>query len=195
MLKTFLFSAIITIVIISCEQKKTNQFQKEPDTTANSFFPLTQYILGQIKELDSLPIIPLKVTTINRKADSVWIKREEIRSFIQPFITPVIDSLTLHNYFSEKSFLDQTINAFTFSYDPIKPLPDSIELRRWDIYVDPQSNKVERIYIVKQTNTTPMKTIQLTWKSGYFCKITTITDNGNSDQEVKEQELIWNFND
>jgi len=194
MLKKFLFSAIITIVITSCEQKKTNRFQQETNTNANNFFPVTQYILGQIKELDSLPVTPLKVTTINGKADSVWIKREEIRSFIQPFITPVIDSITLHDYFSEKSFLDQTINAFTFSYEPVKPLPDSIELRRWDIYVDPQSNKVTRIYIVKQTNTTPMKTIQLTWKSGYFCKITTITENGNSDQDVKEQELIWNFN-
>ena len=46
--------------------------------------------------------------------------------------------------------MDQTINAVTFSYDPKTRLPDSIKLNHWDIYIDPQKNTVQRIYMVKE---------------------------------------------
>ena len=181
--------------IISCKQKVILP-QQQISQPNNSFFPVTQYILGQLNELDSLPVTPLKITSINGKVDSVWMKREDIRSFAQQFLTPIIDSITWHKYFSEKSFLDQTINAFTFSYDPINNLPDSIELKRWDVYVDPDNNKVKRIFIVKQLNNTKIsQTIQLTWKSGYYCKITTISEKPSMQPKIKVEQLIWNFNE
>ena len=192
----FCFILLISGVIIAgCDQKKVTQQEQKTTENKNNFFPVTQYLLGQLKELDSLPVTPLKITSINSKTDSVWLKKSEIRSFVQPFLNPVIDSISWSKYFIEKSFLDQTINAFTFSYDPIKQLPDSIELKRWDIYVDPGTGKVKRLYIVKQLNTPPQQTIQLTWKQGYFCKITTITEKPGASPQIKEEQLIWNFND
>lgn len=184
----------MAVMFISCKQKKVTLPQQQISQHNNSFFPVTQYILGQLNELDSLPVTPLKITTINGKADSVWMKRADIRSFAEPFLTPIIDSITWHKYFFEKSFLDQTINAFTFSYDPINKLPDSIELKRWDVYVDPDNNMVKRIFIVKQLNDTKIpQAIQLTWKSGYYCKITTISEKPGVQPKVKEEQLIWNF--
>ncbi len=193
MLKTFSFFAITTIILISCNQKRNVQFQQQVAPDQNNFFPVTQYIRGQIKELDSLPVTPLKISTINGKSDSAWIKKENIKAFVQPFLYPVIDSLTLHNYFTERSFLDQTINAVTFSYDPVKPLPDTMQVKHWDVYADPEKGKIKRIYIVKQLNTDPMQTMQLTWNSDKYCKITTITEKPNLPPEIKEEELIWNF--
>ena len=181
--------------IISCKQKVILP-QQQISQPNNSFFPVTQYILGQLNELDSLPVTPLKITSINGIVDSVWMKREDIRLFSQPFLTPTIDSITWHRHFSEKSFLDQTINAFTFSYDPINKLPDSIELKRWDVYVDPDNNKVKRIFIVKEFNDNKIpQIIQLIWKSDYYCKITTISEIPGVQPKVKEEEMIWNFNE
>jgi len=192
----FWFILLISVVISAgCNQNRITQQEQEITLNKSIFFPVTQYLLGQLKELDSLPVTPLKITSINNKVDSVWVKRNEIRSFAQPFLNPVIDSIKLSKYFSEKSFLDQTINAFTFSYDPIKQLPDSIELKRWDVYVDPATGMVKRVYIVKQSNTTPEQIMQLTWKQGYFCKITTITEEPGASPQIKEEQLIWNFND
>ncbi|MEO6219188.1 MAG: hypothetical protein ABIO81_02085 [Ginsengibacter sp.] len=183
------------VIIAGCGQKKVTLQEQKLTENKTNFFPVTQYLLGQLKELDTLPITPLKITSIDNKADSVWVKRNEIRSFAQPFLNPVIDSISWSKYFAEKSFLDQTINSFTFSYDPIKQLPDSIELKRWDIYVDPQTGKVKRVYIVKQLNTTPQQTMQLTWKPGYYCRITTINEEPGGSPQIKEEQLIWNFND
>ena len=195
MLRFWLILLISVVIAVGCNQKKVTQQEKKITQTKSNFFPVTQYLLGQLKELDSLPVTPLKITSINNKVDSVWMKRNEIRSFAQPFLNPVIDSIRWSKYFTEKSFLDQTLNAFTFSYDPIKQLPDSIELKRWDVYVDPATGMVKRVYIVKQLNTKSQQTMQLTWKQGYFCKITTITGGSGASPQIKEEQLIWNFND
>ena len=195
MLRFFFILFVTGIIIPGCNQKKVPSGPQQANQNKNNFFPVTQYLLGQLKELDSLPVTPLKITSINGKTDSMWLKRKEIRSFAQPFLTPVIDSAGWNKYFTEKSFLDQTINAFTFSYDPIKQLPDSIELKRWDIYVDPATNMVKRLYIVKQLNTMPPQTVQLTWKQGHYCKITTITEKPGLSPQIKEEQLIWNFNE
>ncbi|MEP6595040.1 MAG: hypothetical protein ABJA71_03795 [Ginsengibacter sp.] len=192
----FLFILFIQAAIITgCNEKKIPPLQQQANQNNNNFFPVTQYLLGQLNELDSLPVTPLKITSINGNTDSVWLKKKEIRSFVQPFLNPVIDSSRWSKYFTEKSFLDQTINAFTFSYDPIKQLPDSTELKRWDVYVDPATSMVKRIYIVKQLNSMPSQTIQLTWKQGHYCKITTITEKPGLPPQIKEEQLIWNFNE
>lgn len=194
MLKSVFFFATIIAILNGCGIKKDTDRKAKND--GNSFFPVTKYLLGQVKELDSLPVTPLKITTINNRKDSEWIKREGIRLFVQPFVTPVIDSVTLYKYFAEKSFLDQTINAFTFSYDPTGLLPASLQIKRWDVYIDPHTNKVSRIYIVKQSNNdTILKTIQLTWKSGYYCQVTTITEKKEEAPKIKEEKLIWNFDE
>jgi hypothetical protein len=191
MLKIFLI-LITGIILLKCTSKKSIQTERQK----NNFFPVTQYLLAQVNELDTLPVTPLKIITIHQRTDSQWIKKEEIRSFVLPFLTPVIDSVSLHNYFSQRSFLDQTINAFTFSYDPITELPDTLQVKRWDIYVDPNTGNITRIYIVKQVNNdTTSHTLQLTWKSGYYCQVTTITEKNGTAPEIKQEKLIWNFND
>lgn len=193
MLKNFFFLLASAFIIAGCNQKKVTQ-QQAISQDKNSFFPVTQYLLGQLSELDSLPVTPLKITSVNGHIDSVWLKKNEIRSFTRAFLEPVIDSISWSKYFTEKSFLDQTINAFTFSYDPVKQLPDSIELKRWDVYVDATTGKVKRVYIVKQNPHEP-QIVQLTWKSGSYCKITTVTEKPGVSPQIKEERVIWNFNE
>ena len=190
------FILLTLIIVTACKQKKVSTGLQQVNETKHDFFPVTQYLLGQLNGLDSLPVTPLKVTTINGKTDSVWLKRDDVRAFAQPFLKPVIDSATWSKYFIEKSFLDQTINAFTFSYDPdpVNGLPDSVALKRWDVYVDPATGKVMRVYIVKQS-INPPQTVQLTWKNGSYCRITTIAETPGSTPQIKDEQLIWNFNE
>jgi hypothetical protein len=94
--------------------------------------------------------------------------------------------------FSEKSFLDQTINAYTFSYDPKVQLPDSIKLIHWDVYMNPQTNSIQRIYMLKQNADT---TTQLTWVINKWYSIRTIIAQPNSKAKIKEEKMIWDFDD
>ena len=190
---------LISFLFVSCtqQQSQTPQQTAKDSTEDNTFFPVTQFILGELAQIDSLPVTPLKIITMNGKVDSIWMKNKDVRIFAQPFLHPKIDTANLKGLFMQKSFLDQTINAFTFSFDPIATLPDTMQLKRWDVYIDPQKNKVKRIYMVKEimeNNGTIKQTTQLTWIAAHWCKITTITEQQNNQPAIKEEKMIWDFN-
>ena len=189
-----LFTVIIiyiSIVFSACHADTASEKISTASSQDNtSILPVTEFLKGQLREIDSLPITPLKAVIIQGKTDSAWLKREDIRVFAAPFLTPVIDSISMSPYFSGKSFLDQTINAFTFSFDPKVKLPDSINLSHWDVYVDPQDGTIKRIYMVKDSANT---TTQFTWQTGKWCSIRTITQTEGKEPHVREEKLIWDF--
>ena len=161
-----------------------------------SFFPVTDFLLGQLSEIDNLPVTPLKININGKKQDSTWLKREDIRKLAAPFLYPVIDSVFMAKYFAGKSFLDQTINAFTFSYDVKTQLPDSIKLIHWDVYIDPQKNNVQRIYLVKEDSKHAANiTTQLTWNTNKWFSVRTIIQSPGKEPEVKEEIMKWDFDD
>jgi len=180
-------------MIISCNngaekmKNKTTEEKKEA-----SFFPVTSYIQGQIAEIESKGINPLNIYTSANKSDSIWLKVEDFSSAFKEFVIPVIDSNSLVQFFDESNFADQTLDTYTFTYDPKGVLPDSILLQRWDVHIDPATNTVKRIFIVKRT--TDNKELQLTWQSGKWCKIVSIITDKSGRQSVEyEQTIKWNF--
>jgi hypothetical protein len=135
---------------------------------------------------------PLKLTTTNGRTDSIWLKLEDLEIEMAEFLHPVIDSLNMVRYFSEKKFLDQTLNAITLTYDPIGKVPDSIPYRHWDVYIDPETNQVQRIYMIKQLDANTTR--QLTWVSGKWCKaISIITRTDGSSYASDEVTFKWQF--
>lgn len=193
-----LFTYISLSIFLFCSSchsgKNTNEFSTNVTQENKSIFPVTDFLKGQLRLTDSMQSTPLKITVSNGKADSIWLKREDVRSGAVPFLTPIIDSATMSSFVSEKSFLDQTINAFTFSYDPKVKMPDSIKLIHWDVYVNPESGTVQRVYLVKETaeNDTNIIT-QLTWVTDKWYSIRTITQLPEKEPEIKEEKMIWDF--
>jgi hypothetical protein len=176
---------------------ETRQKVQQTDTEdVQTFFPVTQFIEGQLNEIDSLPVTPLKITIEGDKRDSAWLKNRDIRAFAISFLHPVIDSSTMHTYFSEKTFMDQTINAVTLTYDPKVKLPDSIKLNHLDVYIDPGKNIVQRIYMVKEEIANDETiTTQLTWMANKWCSIRTIKQQPKAAPDVKEEIVKWNLDD
>lgn len=161
-----------------------------------SFFPVTQFLLGQLNEIEGMPVTPVKITSSGNKKDSIWLKKEDIRAFAAPFLRPVIDSAGMQQYFIEKSFLDQTINALTLSYDLKSTIPDSIKLNHWDVYIDPQKSTVQRIFLVKDETVNGQNiTTQLTWQVNKWCSIRRIVQEPNKEAVVTEEKMKWDFGD
>jgi hypothetical protein len=135
-------------------------------------------------------------TTINGKTDSVWLKKEQLKPLLQTFFTPEIDTANLQNYFTETKFKDQSINAITITYDPSGQLPDSIQLRNWTIYIDPETENVRSIYIVKQfKEKDQLITQQLMWNTDKSAKITTIRNQADGNTVLlKEEKFIFSDN-
>lgn len=186
----------LLFIFFGCSNSPEPVLSSNNNTENISIFPVTSFLKGQLLEIDSLETTPLKITVENGETDSVWLKREDVRAAAAPFLTPVIDSASMSSFFSVKSFLDQTINAYTFTQDPKIKLPDSIELRHWDVYMSPQTNRITRIYLVKEkTEKNVETTTQLTWLSDRWFSIRTITQAPGMQPKIKEEKMIWNFDD
>ncbi len=195
-MKIFLFYLATCFVFISCNHKEDSS-QSTAAIPADKpaitrFFPVTEYLLGQLAEIRTKGINPLRLTKNKNTEDSSWIKMEELETAFASFLVPVIDSSNMIKLFKESKFLDQTIDAYTFSYDPAGPLPDSMRLMRWDVYINPETNSVSRIYLVKKTGDDKME--QLTWLHGKSCRIVTIS-NGKEGKSIVEKEITikWDF--
>jgi len=186
------------VFFVCCNNHKEKTSEKTPaaDTTSKeekpSFFPVTSYILGQMTEINEKSINPIQYTTIKNHTDSVFLKVEDLPKAFSEFLHPEIDSTNLVSLFMEKRFMDQSIDAFTFTYDPIATLPDSMNLQHWDVYIDPKSSKVKRIYMLKNFGET--KTMQLTWQGDKWCKIVQISNKPDGSSTVdKEVKITWDY--
>ncbi|HMG83490.1 MAG TPA: hypothetical protein VK559_10690 [Ferruginibacter sp.] len=205
-MKKLLLLLSITVLIFSCNSHQATTpvatdttLQEHADTTKEiqgNFFPVTSFLKGQLIALDSIPFTPLLYTTIDNKTDSVWLKKDQLATFLAPFFSVNIDTTNLIPYFKETKFNDQTVNAITLTYEPLGVLPDSIQLRGWNVYIDSASGNVRSVYLLKQYKEQGQSYIQqLIWTTDKSAKITTILDQPNGDTKLlKEQKIIWDDN-
>jgi hypothetical protein len=191
---------ILVLFLFSCHNHPavTTTTPPQPAVTMTldtSFFPVTSFLKGQMNEFDSLAVTPLHIVYIKDKTDSQWIKREQLRSFLATFLSPVIAEKNLKPYFKETRLNDLTMGAITLSYDQTVPLPDSISLQNWNVYIDPQSGNVKRIYIIKNIKTNGQSiTQQLTWENNSSAQIVNILNKPDGSSDILNREVfIWNF--
>ena len=173
----------------SSERKLTavSKVEEEP-----GFFPVTSYLKGQLYDIKAKGVTPIKYTTINNRTDSAMVKLDSLNILCKEFLQPEIDSTNLINFFTESKFLDQTVDAFTFTYDAKKNIPDSIQLIHWDVYVEPETSKVRRVYITKKGDSN--KILQLTWQSNQWFKIVTIVSAADGTSTIeKEEKISWDY--
>jgi hypothetical protein len=190
MTRYYLIAVILFLNSCSNSEEKTATATNTTAEEKPSFFPVTSYLKGQIHEIKEKGITPIKYVTINNHTDSVFVTFAELDEVLKEFLHPVIDTANLVPFFTESKFLDQSINAFTFTYEPKPKLPDSILLTHWDVYIEPEISKVKRIYLVKKAGGNI--TLQLTWQSNEWCKTTTIVSNPDGTTVVeKEEKISW----
>jgi len=184
------------LAINACSNNSTQKITAQ-DTAAKAeekpnFIPVTSFIKGQFLAIREKMLTPIKYITINEHTDSIFLKFEDLDNQLKDFVHPVIDSANLTALFTETKFVDQTINAITFTYDPKGNLPDSMPLRHWDVYLDPETGNITRVYIVKKISENKIQ--QLTWLSGKWCKITTIVQHADGNSSVeKEEKISWDY--
>jgi hypothetical protein len=198
-MKITLFLLAIACVFCNCNNPKSNTAPSNtadkaqstvPDSSAN-YFPVSSFFKGEIYGIKNAGTTPLKKIIIGNKMDSAWVKMETIDSILAPFLSPVIDTANLKQTFIEKQFLDQTLNAFTFTYDPVDNPKNTFAFTHWDVYVDPDNQKVRRIFLSKKIDATTSQ--QLTWQAGKYCKIVTLMTSNGKTNKAKEETITWNF--
>ncbi len=199
-MKMLSISMVVLLLVAACNNNSSTSPSTKAAATASvatlgdsstNFFPVTSYLKGELLGIKNGGITPVRKITIDGKTDSSWIKMEELETVFAAFLTPVIDTANLKNGFEQKIFKDETLDAFTFTYDPKNAQTNSFAFTHWDVYVNPESNKVTRIYLLKKESAD--KTLQLTWKSGKNCKILTLKNADGKTTVEKEENISWSF--
>ncbi len=189
------FSLGVLFFFLACNYNKTKTVEvKTPSVsqvvindTPSNFFPVTSYLKGEIYRIKNGGITPIKKTIAAGKMDSVYLKEDAFANIFSAFLSPTIDTTNLKNIFTEKRFLDQTLNAFTFTYDPANGKENDFAFTHWDVYVDPETNRVRRIYLTKKIDADTQ--LLLTWQSGKWCKIITV----KKASIIKEEKISWSY--
>lgn len=180
------------LFLFSCNSKNNEPVKPaEAEATEAGFFPVTDFIKGQIYEYKDRGITPIQYIYSDNKKDSSWLSQDSLLKVISPFLEPVIDSANMKDKFKETKFLDLSLNALTLSYDPKDALAEDFPLRRWDVYINPETNQVSRVYLIKKQDG---KMLQLTWLPRKSCKMVWI-NNGEPASVEKEIWIKWEFNE
>jgi hypothetical protein len=187
---------LISILFLSISLQACNQQDKNENPPAAieerlSFFPVTSYIKGQIREITTYGLAPLQYDLRSSKKDSIWLNAAALDTVFKEFLEPLIDSTNLIETYEESKFADQTIDAFTFTYTPKNETDTTLVIKRWDVYISTKTNKVQRIFIVKRAG---KKELQLTWQNDEWCTIRTIGEDTNGELVVEKEVLIkWKY--
>src|ERR1700749_531125 len=104
-MKKLLLLLSITALISSCNSHQATTpvatdttLQVQADTTKEvqgNFFAVTSFLKGQLIALDSVPFTPLLYTTVNNKTDSMWLKKDQLATYLAPFFSFNIDTTNL----------------------------------------------------------------------------------------------------
>lgn len=189
------FLLVTLLIVAACNSNTKNPVSIENSInpqiiigdTVSNFFPVTSFLKGEIYGIKTSGITPIKRTYTGNKMDSVFLKEADFENNFSEFLSPIIDTSNLKNSFVEKRFLDETLNAFTFTYDPTDGKENSFAFTHWDVYVDPETNKVRRVYLRK--NIDEETKLLMTWQSGKWCEIVTI----KKEAIMKKEKISWSY--
>jgi len=162
-----------------------------PDTLAKKHFPVQDFLLSEIRFVDSLPIGIMKYVTRNGKADSGYIKANEFHLLAREFISPELEEDHFSKTFKETSFFDRSIESSTFTYSPVQ---EGTEIKRIDVLAKESNGytRINSIYIEKEISEQGTRRIKkLYWKAGKSFQIISPGDtNGKNESVIK---VVWNF--
>lgn len=155
-----------------------------------NYFPVTTFIRGQINDIRTMGVNPLKKVVTPAGMDSAWLKIETLENEFADFLSPVIDSANMKGKYKETKFLDATLGAYTWTYELRNP-DDTSGLRMWMVYVDPMTNQVNRLYLIKQAPDNAQ--LQLTWIPHSHANSRTIFSKNGEQVVSRETTIKWRF--
>lgn len=185
----FLACTFSLLFLLGCKGKKKN-----PDVPAEKFFPVTDYLKGEIARLDTSLASFYKIETVDGKTDTVAIKNGEVKQYAQDFLTlPDISSEKLRNDYQIIHEYDDILNAFVFMFTTQEDHP----VKREDVVLDPQQNEqgknnIQSIFVELWQNAgDTLIRKNMLWKAGKNFQITTVAEAGKM-QRTKKLQVIWN---
>lgn len=161
-----------------------------PPSDTTKFFEITQYIKGQIEEVNRVPYYIYMVQTVDGKRDSSAADNKLFNQLAAQFLSPDISQANLKPHYKEAVFEDQTTESYTINYSTTDK---SLPIQSIDVLIGPDGKTVKRLFIRKSLNYSDSSAIeQLSWKPGESFMIHRSVILPGDKVTERETNIVWN---
>jgi hypothetical protein len=209
-MKYFLFTLVITCYLFSCKNQTANNdaaaagshdtsaiagdsssARTDTSASAKSFFPVSDFIGGQVHLADSFQMPLTKSVTINKKTITTSLSEAEFHALAMAFRKPDINDPSLKKFYTESSYEDKSLESVILSYASSNP---ALEIQKIDVIVKPNpvGDKVKTIYIEKQWKAGDTTVRQkLYWKASHNFQLITEKQVNNTRLPAELVKVVW----
>jgi hypothetical protein len=195
-MKQYMSVLAIMSIVVSCKNHSspnviTAAVQKD-SIQEQSFFPVADFIGGQIKMIDSLQLPLSKSVTTGRKTQLASISDKEFKSLATNFLKPDINDSVIKKYYTETSVADQSIPSVTLTYSTNN---NGLLIQKINVFIKPdlvKNDKVSAIYIEKIfSNADTSISQKLYWKTDKNFQIITEKKLRHITFPTEQIKVIW----
>ena len=178
----------------SSEKAADNPITKESIPKEQSFFPVPDYIGGQIRIIDSLQLPISKSVTVNNKTKLSAATDKELAELAQNFRQPDISNPAIKKFYTETSIADQSTPSVTLIFTTSDT---TLPIQKINVYVKPdpvENDKVTGIYMEKifSRNDTSFNQ-KLYWKTGKNMQVITEKKVKGKALPVEQIKISWDY--
>lgn len=186
-MKNYLLISVLTVLFISCKEKKKPAEEKEKPISAVSI------IKGQLNHLDTSLYEVTRYERINDKTDTGLVQRGDIKTIAAPFLTlPEIANDSYDKNYTEERLIDaqqETLSIISTAKD------ENAEIQKQIIIInvsDISDGKVQSIYIDRYISSGDSTVEQkLFWNIDNFFSIGNIIQKKDQPERNNSIKVAW----
>ena len=181
----FVIGLLCTASILGCNNKKLD--------STKAYFSVVDYLNGEVKKIDSLPLHFLKITAVDSTSDTTEATKEEFNKYAQEFLT-IPDIATPRNMkrYTEANDFDETMNNVLLMYTPKE---DDDVVRNETVMMEPDeggNTHVKTILVTTVANSGD-STVEknLTWHIDKRFQVVTKTSLNGQREKISTVIITW----
>ena len=161
-------------------------------TKKEDFFPVSAYIGGQLKIIDSLQLSLSMATTINNNTRYSVATDKQLRQWADLFQHPDINEPSLKGQYKETNIADESGPSVTLIYTALNAM---LPVQKVNVFIKPdpiQNDKVTGVYIEKSfTSNDTVYSQRLLWKSGKSLQVVTEKKMKDIALPAEQVKITW----
>lgn len=181
---------LFSLLFINCKQKNKQQPLNESATDTANFFPVNDFIISDIKDVEQTPYYIYKITVHeNNKRDSSSITNNEFKALASQFLENSITTTARKPFYKQATFHDLSTKSFTITYSATDP---ELYVKDVSILLDDETNKLKRVFIhCLKDNDDSTVIEQYSWKAGKSFQINKSVSRKDGTQTEDKKSVVW----
>ena len=175
--------------VYGCRQHHSALLQ-QPKADLTKFFPVNDFILNDINEVEQTPYYIYQITIHQNKKDSSSISVQDFKRIAALFLEKNITQPEISPQYRESVFNDLSTSSYTITY---RTLNEQLPVKDVTVLLDNTSNKLKRIFIDCEFKRNDSDFIEkYFWKTGKSLQLNQLIKYNNQTVFDEQKKIVWN---